>query len=237
MSYDTTLWDHLFVIIVFFAYPFYLWRSYPSFVESVRKKGEPARIASYRETIATWLVFSAALVVIWLGHGRAWADLGLRWGDPRRLALGAAFGLAILWFTRQQMRKLASRGASAAADQLGDVAVLIPRTRRELGWFRAVAVNAGTTEELIFRGFLLWYLEPYVGLTWAAVLAVVIFTLGHAYQGVANVPPLLGASALFVGLYLWTGSLLLPIVVHALADIIQGNALARCLGAPANESG
>ena len=135
------------------------------------------------------------------------------------------------------MRKFASRGASAVTGQLGDVAFFMPRTRRELGWFRAVAVNAGITEELIFRGFLLWYLEPYVGPAWAAVLAVVIFTLGPAYQGVANVPPLLGASAIFVGLYLWSGSLLLPIVVHALADIIQGNGLARCLGAPERETG
>ena len=232
-----TFWDHLFVVVVFFAYPFYAWRSFPSFVESVRKKGESARIAGYRETIAIWLAFSAALVVIWLRHGRAWDDLGLRWGDPLRFALGAAFGLALLWITHQQMRKLASRGASAVADQLGDVVFLIPRTRRELGWFRAVSVNAGITEELVFRGFLLWYLEPYVGLGWAAVLAVVAFTLGHAYQGVANVPALALASACFVGLYLWSGSLLLPMVVHALVDIMQGNALARCLGAPARDSG
>ena len=103
----------------------------------------------------------------------------------------------------------------------------LPRTRRELGWFRAASVNAGITEELIFRGFLLWYLEPYVGLAWAAVIAVVVFTLGHAYQGVANLPALALASAAFVGLYLWSGSLLLPIVVHALVDVMNGNALAR----------
>ena len=232
-----TLWDHLFVVIVFFAYPFYAWRSYPSFVDSVRRKGESAKIAGYRETIAAWLAFSAALVVVWLGHGRTWADLGLRWGDPLRFALGSAFCLAFLWITHRQMRKLARRGASAVADHLGDVRFFMPRTRRELGWFRAMAVNAGVTEELICRGFLLWYLEPYVGLTWAAVLAVVAFALAHAYQGVANLPALTLASAGFVGLYLWTGSLLVPILFHALVDIIQGNVLARGLGEPDRDSG
>ena len=231
-----TVWDHLFVIVVCFAYPFYVWRSYPAFVKSVRQKGESARVAGYRETIVSWLVFAAALVAIWLVTGRAWAELGFRWGDPLRLALGALLGVAVLWITYQQMRKLTSGGASAVTEQMGDVAFFAPRTRRELGWFRAVSVNAGVTEELIFRGFLLWYLEPYVGVAWAAVLAVLIFTLGHAYQGLANVPPLLGASAFFVFLYLWSGSLLLPIIVHALADAIQGTALARCLGTPSEDS-
>ena len=231
-----TVWDHLFVIIVVFVLPFYVWRTYPRFVEEVRKEGEPARISGYRETIVMWFAAAVALIAIWLSHGRAWADLGLRWGDPMRFGLGVVFGSALLWITYQQIRKLASQGSSVVADQLGDVHLFIPRTQRELGWFRAVSINAGVTEELVFRGFLLWYLEPYVGVAWAAVLAVVAFTLAHAYQGAANVPALAFASTCFVGLYLWTGSLLLPIVLHALIDAMQGTLLARSLGNAENES-
>ena len=232
-----TVWDHLFVVLVFFVSPLYSWRSYPSFVEKVRTVGESAKVAGYRETLAIWLVFSALLVGIWIGLGRSWADLGVLWGEPRRLLLGAGLGLVLLTITYQQMRKLSSVDPRAVAEQLGDLDVVLPRTRRELAWFRAVAINAGLTEELIFRGFLLWYLQPLVGLGWAAVLAVAVFTLAHAYQGVGNVPALLAASAGFVGLYLLSGSLLLPILVHAIADIVQGNALARCLGGPENDSG
>jgi len=230
-----TIWDHCFVIIAVCAIPFYVWRSYPSFVESVRRRGEPARIAGYRETIVLWLGAAMGLAAIWLGLGRPWADLGFRWGDPLRFGLGLGFGLVLLWITRRELRRLASGGPSAITDRLGEVHIFLPRTARELGWFRGMAINAGITEELIFRGFLLWYLEPFVGLGWAAVAAVAAFTLAHAYQGLAQVPALVFTSACFVGLYLGTGSLLLPIVLHALIDILQGAALAKSLD-PARET-
>ena len=99
-----------------------------------------------------------------------------------------------------------------------------------------MSINAGITEELIFRGFLLWYLEPFVGIAGAAVLAVVAFTLAHAYQGVAHVPALALASTYFVGLYLGTGSLLLPVVLHAVIDVMQGTMLAESLGTQTRDS-
>ena len=120
---------------------------------------------------------------------------------------------------------------------MGDLFELMPTNRRELGWFRAVAVNAGLTEELIYRGYLLWYLEPLLGTWWAAVVAVAAFTLGHAYQGLATVPGIAFASVSFVGLYLLTGSLLVPVVVHAVVDIIQGNAFARLSAGPTSAEG
>ncbi len=233
---EHTLWDHLFVFVVFVAHSFYAWITYPSFIERVKKRGEPARIAGYLETVVIWLAFSAALVALWFVEGRAWADLGILWGDPLRFAAGLALSVAILWLTYKQIKELAMRGSSAVADQLGGVCYLIPHTRRELGWFCGVSVNAGVTEELIFRGFLLWYLEPYVGMGWAAVLAIVAFTVAHAYQGIGNVPGLLFASACFVGLYLLTGSLLLPIILHALIDTMQGVLLSRS-GKPTPTSG
>ena len=61
----------------------------------------------------------------------------------------------------------------------------------------------------------------------AAVIAVVLFTLGHAYQGKETLGGIAFVSACFVGLYLLTGSLLLPIVFHALLDLLQGQALSR----------
>ena len=53
------------------------------------------------------------------------------------------------------------------------------------------------------------------------------FTFGHAYQGLANLPGIAFASICFVGLYLFTGSLLVPVVLDVALDIMQGNALAR----------
>jgi membrane protease YdiL (CAAX protease family) len=47
----------------------------------------------------------------------------------------------------------------------------------------------------------------------------VIFGFAHLYQGIAGVLGTALIGALLVGLYLSTGSLLLPILVHAIIDI------------------
>jgi membrane protease YdiL (CAAX protease family) len=229
-----TTWDHLFSIAVFVAYPLLAWRTYPAVAERIRLRGEPARIAEYRGTIAIWIGFAVALVLLWILMGREWADLGLRWADPGRAGLGLGLGLGLLWLTHVQLNRLVATGREdrTAVEHIGDLLILMPSNRRELAWFRGVAVNAGVTEELIYRGFLLWYLEPVVGTVGAALLAIAAFTLGHAYQGLANLPGIAFASTCFVGLYLLTGSLIIPVVLHATLDIIQGNALARLLDRP-----
>lgn len=228
---EITLWDHLLVVVVSLALPIQTWLGYPGFVERVRTEGEPARIVGYRDTIAIWLTLSAALVTLWLVFGRSWADLGIRWTNPVRLAVAAVSGLVLLWITNRLITSLASRGPDAIADEIGDAHVLVPRTWRELRWYRVMSINAGITEELVYRGFLLWYLQQYVGLVWAAALAVLIFTVAHAYQGLANVPALAVASVCFVGLYLGSGSLWVPILMHAVLDIRQGDVLAPVLAA------
>ena len=225
-----TTWDHLFSLAVFVIYPSVAWRTYPGVVDRIRTVGEPARLTEYRLVIAIWLGFTAMLALMWILLARDWADLGLRWAEPWGLGLGIALGLGLLWLTNGQLRKLTASvrdHGQGPAEHVGDLFHFMPTNRRELLWFRAVAVNAGFTEELVFRGYLLWYLEPLFGTFWAALLAAVAFTIGHAYQGLANLPGIAFASVCFVGLYLLTGSLLVPIVLHAALDIVQGNAFAR----------
>ena len=50
------------------------------------------------------------------------------------------------------------------------------------------------------------------------VAAAAIFGLAHIYQGVTGVTLTALAGALFCGLYVVTGSLLVPILLHILID-------------------
>ena len=224
----TFLWDPLFSGVVFVLIPIYTWRTYDAWVADVRERGEPARIAGYRETIVIWVVATLALLALWISHGRPWSELGLRLSEPARLAVGLALSVGLVLLVLRAVRgALATSQAAdltreALRDQLGDKEALIPTTRRERLWFRAVSINAGISEELIFRGFLLWYLEPWVGLPFAVVIAIGLFALAHLYQGWANLPAIAVVAALMFALYLISGSIWLPIVVHALIDVIQG---------------
>ena len=98
---------------------------------------------------------------------------------------------------------------------------MLPRTGRERAWWLGVSLGAGAGEELLLRGVLLALLAGLV--PGAPAFALVIagglcFGVAHAYQGWAGV-----AMTALVGcgldwLYVASGSLLLPIVVHALFD-------------------
>lgn len=99
---------------------------------------------------------------------------------------------------------------------------LIPRLPRERRWFAAVAVTAGICEELVFRGFLTYYLAALVSGADAllvVVLAAGIFGVAHAYQGVAGVATTSVMGFVLGLVYLATGSLIPGMVVHALVDM------------------
>jgi membrane protease YdiL (CAAX protease family) len=108
---------------------------------------------------------------------------------------------------------------AAAFDEIG---YLLPRTAREKLLFAGVSVTAGITEELIYRGFLMRYLAagPW-GLSATAALAVssVAFGVAHAGQGAKGMLLTGVVGLLLGGLYLASGSLLLPILLHTLIDL------------------
>jgi membrane protease YdiL (CAAX protease family) len=94
-----------------------------------------------------------------------------------------------------------------------------PTARR--GW-AGLSLSAGVTEELTYRGLLVLALSLAVpDLPHGAVVAVaaVLFGLAHWYQGWLGVLTTGVVGAAFTQLYLSTGSLLLPMVLHVLVDL------------------
>jgi len=112
-----------------------------------------------------------------------------------------------------------------------DIATLIPTTGRERLIFAAVAISAGICEEIVFRGWLLYFLHAPIGITGSMLVlfAALLFGLCHIYQGPTGVFGATGAGVLLTGVYVVTGTLLVPIVLHALIDlrmaIVPSNAL------------
>jgi membrane protease YdiL (CAAX protease family) len=97
-----------------------------------------------------------------------------------------------------------------------------PATWTERRWWVLVCISAGVCEETLFRGFMLHYLHvsPWtLNLTLALVISSLIFGLNHAYGGARGVVESAVAGFLFGLLFLLSGSLLLPIILHALIDL------------------
>lgn len=224
-----TLWDHLLALTVFVAYPLLAKRNFPALVRRVREHGEAARVAAYRQTIMTTLSFAVLLLAMWLTLDRDWALLGIRGFSTAQFAWGLLLAVAVLLLTIWQFRTMLLGSDDKVVGSFGDLEALMPRTSREQFWFRLVSGNAGVSEELLYRGYVIWYLTQFVNLAWAAVIAVLLFTFAHSYQGLKQVPGLMFISTVLVALYLISGSLLLPILFHAVFDMVQGHYIQRVL--------
>jgi len=109
------------------------------------------------------------------------------------------------------------------ADELptiGDVTALIPRTRGELRWGAALALQAGVIEELLFRLALPALIAGVTGSALAGfALSCVLFGALHLYQRLPGVIAATLLAVVFTLLYLATGTIVVPIVLHALIDL------------------
>ena len=227
----TSLLDHLIVAFLFLVVPAWGAWGYRRFVRDVRAGKEGARLKEFRSTVVIEWGFTLLLLVWWLLAGRTLSALGfaLPAGLPTTAGVVlTALGLAFLAQQWRTYRKLEGKALDSLKAQVASVVDMIPRTDLEHRWFRAVSVTAGICEELVFRGFVVWYLAHWMSPWLATTVAAVGFGAAHFYQGMAGVVKT-GVTGLIMGLlFVGTGSLLWPIILHTAIDL-QGGAAAKRL--------
>jgi len=128
--------------------------------------------------------------------------------------------LPVVIVIRKKLKKQPRQYRSAEAFKSFDY--FFPATRSERRWWVFVCITAGICEELLFRGFLLHYLHTFpfgLNLTVALLLAAAIFGLSHLYIGVSGFVSSALLGFLFGLLFILTGSLLLPMILHAAFDL------------------
>ena len=222
-----TIVDHLFVVLIAIVYPLIGLRSFRRLMRQVRAGQTVDRTAIYRSTaLSQWGLFAFAML-LWWQTGRSWPDLGFSFSITPAFWLAAALtvvGISLLIWQVRTVSSASAQELEQLRSGVGDVAVILPRNANELGRFYGLAVTAGIVEEALWRGYLFWYLGFFMPLWAAAVVSTVLFAVGHAYQGAANVPKVAVVGAVFAILYMLSGSLWLPMLMHAAVDWLQGRA-------------
>ncbi len=220
-----TLFDHFFVPIFAVIYPIVGFIGYRRFLEKVKAGMSANRSRLYLETTSwQWALFALAMIV-WVIGDRAWSDLGFDFELTTRELIGAALtvvAIALLFVQIRQVVRASEEELQKTEKSFGELLIMMPADDRELARFNLLSITAGIVEETLWRGFLFWYLGQFMPLWTAAIISAVGFGLAHSYQGLANVPRVALVGAVFSGLYLLTGSLWLPIILHIAVDLLQG---------------
>jgi len=213
-----------FAVLVTLYEVFVYW---PRFRAAVATGVRGARVRGYRRIIAGEWLFAIACLAIWLGAGRPLADLRLTAPSGWRLAAGigiiVVFGLLIT----QQLRAMARMDdtqRAALRPKLGELSYLLPHSPDEARWFTVLSVTAGICEELLYRGYLVWVLQPWLGAAGAMAASIVLFGLGHGYQGKKHFLKATLAGAVMGAIVVVTGWLVPAMIVHALIDVGSGAA-------------
>ena len=183
-----------------------------------------ARIAGYRKTMMVEWIVVAIVLVVWLGGGERLAALGL--GFETGWAFWVFGGLTLVACVLSIVQAITiTRSEKKLADvseQLRSLAPMVPHNDRESQWWVGLSVTAGICEEIIYRGFMITTLAVLFG-PWPAVgLSSLAFGLAHAYQGPKGVLKVFAIGLTMGALFVLSGSLWAPIVLHIVIDLASG---------------
>lgn len=225
-----TLVQHLLLLFLLIVAP--TWDFYDT--RRLKKNPSSAGKIRYYKTLAAWLWIASIVAYLAAGWRAVFtinpAPSEIPWLLEHAwvfylvgvvIALFVAVTLlpvaVVFWKkVKKQPRKYSS------ADALKSFDYFFPATWTERRWWVFICITAGICEETLFRGFLLHYLHvlPWtLNLTLALLISSAIFGLNHLYGGASGVVSSAVAGLLLGLLFLLTGNLLLPTVLHAVMDL------------------
>jgi len=187
--------------------------------------GDPSvRTREYVETIAWLSAMGLVTVGVWLALGRNLSDIGLGLGGGWRFAtaLAAVAGIIALLCVQVRAARTDPEARALAREALEPVREFFPTSRVEARLFRGVSFAAGIGEEIYYRGFLIWYLAGAASVPWAVVLSSLLFGLAHWMHGTQATLRSTATGAVLAGIYLFSGSLWAPMLLHTAIDLTSG---------------
>lgn len=222
-----TLLDHLIVFmfaIIYSAYDFFY--NIPEFKKNVLENKPNIRIHEYQKGIAWIWILSILSLVIWIYNERTLINLGLDisiiWSVLAGLILLIIGLIYIQYIYKSLKNNTEQRNSIKTKMNVSEASIYLPRTKNDFKWFIIVSISAGICEELLFRGFLMWYINEFSSIYLAIILSSILFGLAHSYQGWKGVVQSGLTGLVLAVIYLFTDSLWIPIALHIIGDTYSG---------------
>jgi hypothetical protein len=206
-------WFHLafFCLVI----PWAVWRSR----KQLQDGPSPARRRHFIAVQVQLLLFlGLSLLVAWLEELPVLAPAPVVWPAAAGAALLLAGGI---W-------RMRPHGRRSGEQRERSVRLCMPWDGTERALWTGVSLAAAASEEVTYRGVMFMLLAGLTGSACAgALIAAAVFGFSHLVQGWKSAGIVTGVALLLHGLVAVSGSLLLPVAVHFLYDLIAGLAYGR----------
>lgn len=224
--HDMNIWDHLVAAVVCIVAPVMAYSSRRVLMEDIKLTSDD-KIRLYHSNALLLTVFALVVITVWRIPGRTILSLGFDWPVWNVIVLGL-IGLIVLFYCLDiflQYGRKKSR-ERLLQEKTGSFS-FIPADRWELSHFSFLALAAGIGEEIVFRGYLIQYLlfwtgNDLVGMIVACFFSSALFAFLHGYQGYTSMLKIFFLALVFSALFIYSQSLIIVIIIHALIDLISG---------------
>lgn len=185
----------------------------------------PNRSARYLRTSGLIAILLLVLGGAWWWSGRPWGVLGFDFPLSVRGETGLGISLLLISLMlaiahiserRLSEEKRAAQKAKLARNEL------LPRTAGELRGFLLLALLVGAGWEVLYRGFLLWFLSPLVGVVAAVCVAAAAYGAAHGYKSGGQFIGSIVSAFVFTSAFAVTHSLWWLMLVHTFFAVYGG---------------
>lgn len=194
--------------------------------------GVHEKIKFYRETIIwSWILVFLILLLIPIS-GIDLNSIGIKRIDIDTSSLDkwvvyTSIGLYVLYLLYNIyliiiLKSSKDSRAKASKSIPNDFKQFLPITKEEKWVWNFVAISAGITEEIIYRGYLFYALAivfPSLSLIQILFVATLLFGIGHIYQGTKVIKPTI-IGLIFGAFYIVFDSVFPIIILHIALDLV-----------------
>ena len=225
--------DYIFFALLLAIPPIERKWTWPRYLKRLKTGAPGVRRGFYRALIAQEWTATACLLGWWAWRARPWSwlllagtETPLKMGipPPLRLWAGLAFVALLAGVLILQKKAILARPETMRRirPRLAYAEPLLPHTEKERRLFWLVSLTAGVTEEIFFRGFLIWFLAAWMGPLLAVLLSSALFGAGHIYMGWAQAPKTALVGLILAFIALGSASLVPAMLLHAALDWNSG---------------
>ncbi len=224
--YEMHTWDHVMAVIICVFAPILAFTARRLATEEIKLEPQD-KIRLYHSNGLLLIVFALIVATTWRLPGRSIIALGFDWPVWNAYVILFLIMIGLFYSFDLFLQYGLRRWREKTYRERNKIFSFIPADSNEMIHFAFLALAAGIGEELIFRGFLIHYLIFWTGnsmngIAVACLFSSALFAFLHGYQGFRSMLKIFFLSLMFCGVFVFSQSLLIVILVHALIDIFSG---------------